>query len=40
MGGTVIFTGHIKFDQILAYYKTADVFLCMSEHRRLLRSDC
>lgn len=32
MGGTVIFTGHIKFDQILAYYKTADVFLCMSEH--------
>jgi len=32
MGGTVIFTGHIKFDQILAYYKTADVFLCLSEH--------
>lgn len=28
----VIFTGHIKFDEILAYYKLADVFLCMSEH--------
>lgn len=32
LGGSVVFTGHIKFDQILAYYKTADVFLCMSEH--------
>lgn len=28
----VIFTGHTKFDNILAYYKLADVFLCMSEH--------
>lgn len=28
----VTFTGHTKFDQILAYYKLADVFLCMSEH--------
>ncbi len=28
----VIFTGHIKFDEILAYYHLADVFLCMSEH--------
>lgn len=28
----VIFTGHIPFDQILSYYKLADVFLCMSEH--------
>lgn len=28
----VIFTGHIKFNAILAYYKIADVFLCMSEH--------
>ena len=28
----VIFTGHIKFDEILAYYRLADVFLCMSEH--------
>ncbi|MCM1244103.1 MAG: glycosyltransferase [Roseburia sp.] len=28
----VIFTGHIKFDEILAYYKLSDVFVCMSEH--------
>ncbi len=28
----VIFTGHIRFDEILAYYHLADVFLCMSEH--------
>lgn len=28
----VIFTGHIKFNQILAYYKVADAFVCMSEH--------
>ena len=28
----VIFTGHIRFDAILAYYKTASLFLCMSEH--------
>ncbi|MGL4985587.1 MAG: glycosyltransferase family 4 protein [Treponemataceae bacterium] len=28
----VIFTGHIPFDEIIAYYKLADVFLCMSEH--------
>lgn len=28
----VIFTGHIKFDEILAYYTLADVYLCMSEH--------
>jgi glycosyltransferase involved in cell wall biosynthesis len=28
----VIFTGHISFDEILAYYTLADVFLCMSEH--------
>lgn len=28
----VYFTGHTKFDEILAYYKVADVFLCMSEH--------
>ncbi|SHK68041.1 Glycosyltransferase involved in cell wall bisynthesis [Anaerocolumna jejuensis DSM 15929] len=28
----VIFTGHIKFDEIIAYYKVADIFLCMSEH--------
>lgn len=28
----VIFTGHIRFDEILAYYKIADIFLCLSEH--------
>lgn len=28
----VIFSGHIKFETILAYYKLADVFLCQSEH--------
>lgn len=29
---SVIFPGHIKFDEILAYYTIADVFVCMSEH--------
>ena len=28
----VFFTGHIPFSQILAYYRLADVFLCMSDH--------
>lgn len=28
----VVFTGHISFRDILAYYTIADVFLCMSEH--------
>lgn len=28
----VIFTGQISFPSILAYYRIADVFLCMSEH--------
>lgn len=28
----VIFTGHIKFSEILAYYHLADLLLCMSEH--------
>lgn len=28
----VIFPGHIKFDEILAYYSIADAFVCMSEH--------
>ncbi len=28
----VIFPGHIGFKEILAFYKVADVFLCMSEH--------
>lgn len=29
---SVLFTGHVKFNEILAYYRVADVFLCMSEH--------
>jgi len=28
----VIFTGKIPFDELLAYYHIADIFLCMSEH--------
>ena len=28
----VIFTGHIRFPEILAYYRTASAFVCMSEH--------
>lgn len=28
----VIFTGHTKFDEILAYYRLSDLFLCQSEH--------
>jgi len=28
----VVFTGHVKFQEILAYYNLADVFVCMSEH--------
>jgi len=28
----VIFTGHIKFSQILSYYRLADLYVCMSEH--------
>ncbi len=28
----VVFSGHIPFDEILAYYHIADLFLCMSEH--------
>ena len=28
----VFFTGHVSFAQILAYYRAADVFVCMSEH--------
>ena len=30
--GLVIFTGQTSFPAILAYYRLADVFLCMSEH--------
>lgn len=29
---SVIFSGHIPFQEILAYYRTADAFVCMSEH--------
>jgi glycosyltransferase involved in cell wall biosynthesis len=28
----VLFTGHIKIEDVLAYYHLADIFLCMSEH--------
>ena len=28
----VVFTGHIPFAQVLAFYRMADVFLCMSAH--------
>lgn len=28
----VFFTGEISFEELIAYYKLADVFLCMSEH--------
>lgn len=28
----VVFTGHIPFTQILAYYKIADALLCLSQH--------
>ena len=29
---SVLFPGHIRFSEILAYYRTADAFVCMSEH--------
>ena len=32
LDGKVIFTGHVRFDEILAYYRVADAFVCMSEH--------
>ena len=28
----VVFGGHLSFDKILAYYRSADAFVCMSEH--------
>lgn len=28
----IYFTGHVTLQQLVAYYKMADVFLCMSEH--------
>lgn len=32
LDNSVLFTGHVPFSQLLAYYRLADVFLCMSEH--------
>lgn len=32
LSDSVIFTGHIKFNEILAWYRIADAFVCMSEH--------
>ena len=32
LADSVVFPGHISFRQILAYYRTAGAFLCMSEH--------
>jgi glycosyltransferase involved in cell wall biosynthesis len=28
----VVFTGHVPHDELLAYYRSADVFVSMSEH--------
>ncbi len=28
----VVFTGHVSFTEMIAYYQVADLFLCMSEH--------
>ncbi len=28
----VVFTGHVSFRELLSLYRTADLFLCMSEH--------
>ncbi len=28
----VVFTGYVSLDQLVAYYRVADLFLCMSEH--------
>ena len=28
----VIFTGQVSFEELIAYYRMADVFICMSEH--------
>ena len=32
LSDSVVFTGHIRFPEILAYYRTATAFVCMSEH--------
>lgn len=28
----VFFTGHIRFEELIAYYRSANVYLCLSEH--------
>ena len=28
----VVYPGHIRFEEILAFYRCADLFLCQSEH--------
>jgi L-malate glycosyltransferase len=28
----VVFAGHVEHDELLAYYRLADIFLCLSEH--------
>lgn len=28
----IVFTGQVGFDEVLAYYRLADLFLCMSDH--------
>ena len=32
IAGSVVFPGHIRFEEILTYYRAADAFVCMSEH--------
>lgn len=32
LSGKVVFSGHVSFSQILGFYRSADLFLCMSEH--------
>lgn len=32
LGEDVLFTNHVKPDELLAYFKISDVFLCLSEH--------
>lgn len=29
---SVVFPGHIRFDEVLAFYEVADAFICLSEH--------
>ena len=32
VAGDIIFSGHVTFEDYLAYYHVADMYLCMSEH--------